>query len=111
MVLFLRKSVLRIWIRQRELDLLDELAKRLGLPSRSRLTNIALQFFFELNHEDLPAAGQRRRVKILLDPSIKEELDELSTCLLIRKAYLTKIALNEFTRRYRATSVQRDHEP
>lgn len=109
-MLFLRKSVLRIGIRQRELVELDELAKRLGLPSRSRLANIALQFFFELNKEDLPVPGQRRRVKILLDPSIKEKLDELSTRLLIRRAELTKIALNEFTHRNRATSVQQDHE-
>jgi metal-responsive CopG/Arc/MetJ family transcriptional regulator len=90
---------------------LDELAKRLGLPSRSRLANIALQFFFELNEEDLPVLGQRRRVKILLDPSIKEKLDELSTRLLIRKAELINIALNEFTHRNRVTSVQQDHEP
>jgi hypothetical protein len=89
---------------------LDELAKRLGLPSRSRLANIALQFFFELNKEDLVVLEQRRQVKILLDPSIKEKLDELSRLFLIRKAELTKIALNEFTHRNQATSVQQDHE-
>lgn len=110
-MLFLKKRVLRIWIRERDLDQLDQLAKRLGLPSRSRLANIALQSFFELNNEDLQVLGQRRRVKILLDPSIKEELDKVSTRFLIRKADLTKIALNEFTHRYRAASVQRDHEP
>ena len=109
-MLFLRKSVLRIWIRKHELDLLDELAKRLGLPSRSRLANIALQFFFELNQEDLPVLGQGRRVKILLDPSIKEKLDELSKRLLIRKADLTKIALNEFTHRNPATAAQQGRE-
>jgi len=110
-VLFLRKRVLRIRIQQRELVQLDELAKRLGLPSRSRLANIALQFFFELNKEGLLVPGQRRQVKILLDRSIKEKLDELSRLFLIRKAELTKIALNEFTHRNQASSVQQDHEP
>jgi hypothetical protein len=110
-VLFLRKSVVRIWIREREVVQLDELARRLGLPSRSRLANIALQFFFELNNDDLPVLGQRRRVKILLDPSIKEKLDELSRLFRIRKAEVTKIALNEFTHRNQATSVQQGREP
>jgi len=110
-VLFLRKSILRVRIPQRDLVQLDELAKSLGLPSRSRLANIALQLFFELNKEDLQVLGQRRQVKILLDSSIKEKLDEFSTRLFIRKAELIMIALNEFTHRNRATSVQQDHEP
>jgi metal-responsive CopG/Arc/MetJ family transcriptional regulator len=92
----LRKRILFIRFRERDLAELDVLAKRVGMPSRSRLINIALQTFLDSYAEHLPILGEKRPVKILLDLSVKERLDEAARCLRAPKSDLVRIALKEF---------------
>lgn len=92
----LRKKILCIRFRRRDLFQLDELAKSLGLPSRSRLANIALQTFLDSSAEKVPFLGQKRPVKLLLDSALKQRLDEMARKLQVPKTELVKIALKEF---------------
>ena len=92
----LRKKILFIRFRKRDLLQLDELAHSLGLPSRSRLANIALQTFLDSCEEKVPFLGQRRPVKILLDSALKQRLDGMARKLQVPKAELIKIAIEEF---------------
>jgi metal-responsive CopG/Arc/MetJ family transcriptional regulator len=95
-VLWLRKKRLCIRFRRRDLFQLDELANSLGLPSRSRLVNIALQNFLDSSAEKNLILGRKRPVKIMVDSALKPRLDELARKLRVPKAELVKIALKEF---------------
>ncbi len=102
----LRKKIVCIRFREGDLVQLDELAKSLGLPSRSRLVNIALQSFLDSYAEPLPILGQKRPVKILLDPPLKERLDEMARRLRAPKAELIRIALNELQGQSHTTAIE-----
>lgn len=92
----LRKKVILIRFRERDLLQLDESAKSLGVPSRSRLVNLALQAFFDSSAEQSLTLGAKRPVKIQLDARIKERLEEMARRLRASQAELVRIALHEF---------------
>lgn len=102
----LRKKIVRIRFRERDLVQFDELANSLGLPSRSRLVNIALQSLLDSHAERLPVLGQKRSVKILLDPPLKERLDEMARRLRTPKTELIRIALNELAEQNHTTAIE-----
>lgn len=106
----LRKNVLRIRYRKRDLAELDELADHLGLPSRSRLVNIALQTFLDSCAEQPLIPGQKRTVNVLLDPGLKKRLDVMARFLRTSKAELIRIALKKFEEQSRSATVQENRE-
>jgi metal-responsive CopG/Arc/MetJ family transcriptional regulator len=92
----LKKKVILIRFRERDLVQLDELAKRLGVPSRSRLVNLALQAFFKSFAEKSFTLGAKHPVKIQMDAPIKRELDEMARRLRTSRTELLRMALKEF---------------
>jgi metal-responsive CopG/Arc/MetJ family transcriptional regulator len=94
----LKKKVILIRFRERDLVRLDELAKRVGLPSRSRLINLALQEFFKSFAQQPFTPGAKRTAKIQMDPTIKRELDEMARRLRTSRTELLRMALKEFER-------------
>ena len=91
----LRKRVLCIRFRRRDLVQLDELAKNLGLSTRSRLVNIALEGFLDRWAGQPCIIGPARPVKILLDLRVKERLDEMASRSRTPKSELARIAIKE----------------
>ena len=92
----MKKKVILIRFRERDLVQLDELAKHLGLPSRSRLVNLALQAFFKSFAEQPFTLGAKHPAKIQVDPPIKQELDEMARRLRTSRTELLRMALKEF---------------
>jgi metal-responsive CopG/Arc/MetJ family transcriptional regulator len=92
----LKKKVILIRFRERDLVRLDELAKRLGVPSRSRLFNLALQEFFKSFAQQPFTPGAKRSAKIRIDQPLKRELDEMARRLRTSRTELLRMALNEF---------------
>jgi predicted transcriptional regulator len=92
----LRKKVLYVRFRKRNLARLSELAKRLGVPSRSRLVNLALEAFFDSFTEQTLTLEENLPVKILLDQPVKEKLGEIAERFRTPRAELVRIALKKF---------------
>lgn len=100
-LLALRKRIVSIRFRERDLVQLDQLARSLGVPSRSRLVNLALQTFFDSTAKQPLTLGQKRSVKVLLDQPGKERLDEAARRLQTSRTELVRIALEQFAQENR----------
>jgi len=83
--------------RQYELAALEGLAEWLGIPSLSRLTNMALEFFLSHSPSLSSRPCSKRRVTFLIDELLAQKLNRLAELSGTSRTELIRLALKVFS--------------
>jgi metal-responsive CopG/Arc/MetJ family transcriptional regulator len=95
-IMALDRRVVTVRFSEYELSELNEFAQSLGIPSRSRLINLALQELLDAPHDVGLCA--KRKVNLLIDPALGRKLKESSERSSTTQAEIIRMALREFRR-------------